>query len=418
VLSTESFRARIRRVISENFFSTRYDYRVEWLRCIATLSAGNGGEALSVRAIRAIADVVDSPGGVLWVENGCGRYHVERCLNMPMDMNASEIESEQFIQRFQKGTVVQVFETSETSGPNHSPVPPWANETSVPWLAIPLVRVDQTIGFVVLALPRTPMTLNWESFDLLLAIGQQVAGYLSEDRATRSLLESKSLIDFSQKFSFVVHDIKNISGQLGMMVANIRAFGDDPEFRADLIRSLESGVRKLQALLDKLRPNSGVREDTKTANPASVIDATVRELTRGDVALWTEIAAGELSLRMDPAVLQAIITHLVTNAIEASQAGGTVVVRLREEKERAIIEIADEGCGMTPEFVRNGLFVPFKTTKERGHGVGAYQARELLRAASGDLEVFSKPGSGTTMRLLIPCVAGPTREAAEMVAAR
>ena len=46
---------------------------------------------------------------------------------------------------------------------------------------------------------------------------------------------------------------------------------------------------------------------------------------------------------------------------------------------------------MTPEFVRDDLFRPLRTTKDDGHGIGAYQARELLRDAGGDLLVISRP---------------------------
>ena len=69
-----------------------------------------------------------------------------------------------------------------------------------------------------------------------------------------------------------------------------------------------------------------------------------------------------------------------------------------------IIDIVDEGPGMSPEFIRAELFRPFASTKGDGHGVGVYQARELLREAGGDLLVLSRVGSGTTMRLLLPLV--------------
>ena len=59
---------------------------------------------------------------------------------------------------------------------------------------------------------------------------------------------------------------------------------------------------------------------------------------------------------------------------------------------------------MTPEFIRDELFRPFASTKGGGHGIGAYQARELLREAGGDLLVLSRPDAGTTMRLLLPSV--------------
>jgi signal transduction histidine kinase len=59
---------------------------------------------------------------------------------------------------------------------------------------------------------------------------------------------------------------------------------------------------------------------------------------------------------------------------------------------------------MRPEFVRDELFRPFRSTKQGGHGIGAYQARELLRNAGGDLIVISRPGAGTTMRIILPAV--------------
>ena len=69
-----------------------------------------------------------------------------------------------------------------------------------------------------------------------------------------------------------------------------------------------------------------------------------------------------------------------------------------------VIDIIDQGPGMTPEFIRDALFRRLRTTKGDGHGIGAYQARELLREAGGDLLVLSKPQAGTTMRLLLPSV--------------
>jgi signal transduction histidine kinase len=56
------------------------------------------------------------------------------------------------------------------------------------------------------------------------------------------------------------------------------------------------------------------------------------------------------------------------------------------------------------------LFRPLRTTKGTGHGIGAYQARELLREAGGDLLVISKPNVGTTMRLILPSVRASVAE--------
>ena len=57
---------------------------------------------------------------------------------------------------------------------------------------------------------------------------------------------------------------------------------------------------------------------------------------------------------------------------------------------------------MDAAFIREELFKPFRSTKSGGYGIGAFQTRELVRAAGGDLEVISEKGVGTTMRILLP----------------
>ena len=94
----------------------------------------------------------------------------------------------------------------------------------------------------------------------------------------------------------------------------------------------------------------------------------------------------------------------------ANSAASAVRVVLRHEALSVLIDIIDEGPGMSADFIRDRLFRPFATTKTGGHGIGAYQARELLRAAGGDLLVLSRPGAGTTMRLLLPSVRVPSAE--------
>jgi signal transduction histidine kinase len=59
---------------------------------------------------------------------------------------------------------------------------------------------------------------------------------------------------------------------------------------------------------------------------------------------------------------------------------------------------------MDDAFVRDELFLPFRSTKSGGYGIGAFQTRELIRMAGGDLEVISEQGFGTTMRIILPLV--------------
>src|SRR4029079_8521653 len=83
VISTESLRSRARRMIAENFFSRRYDYREEWLRFVETFSSADDLDSLQIRVIRAVANIVDSPGGALWLESR-GRFRLLESLNLTL----------------------------------------------------------------------------------------------------------------------------------------------------------------------------------------------------------------------------------------------------------------------------------------------------------------------------------------------
>jgi len=103
-----------------------------------------------------------------------------------------------------------------------------------------------------------------------------------------------------------------------------------------------------------------------------------------------------------------VLEHVIRNAQDATARDGRITVRLSGTQQRALIEVADTGQGMTAEFVRERLFRPFDSTKgSKGMGIGAYQAREYARALGGDVEVESSPGRGTTFRIILPVVSLP-----------
>ena len=112
-----------------------------------------------------------------------------------------------------------------------------------------------------------------------------------------------------------------------------------------------------------------------------------------------------------PDSFDAVVTHLLDNAAEASAPDQPVLARVRRAGMRVLVDIVDRGSGMTAEFVRDELFRPLRTTKAGGNGIGAWQARELLRQAGGDLEVLTQPGHGTTMRLVLPVTEEPAHHA-------
>jgi signal transduction histidine kinase len=71
----------------------------------------------------------------------------------------------------------------------------------------------------------------------------------------------------------------------------------------------------------------------------------------------------------------------------------------------AAIEVADEGIGMSADFIRTRLFQPFASTKETGFGIGAFEARSLVASMGGRLEVESREGQGSRFTIFLPAAA-------------
>jgi putative PEP-CTERM system histidine kinase len=243
------------------------------------------------------------------------------------------------------------------------------------------------------------VALEWEAFDLLRAAGRQAASYLAEERSTKGLRDSELLTEYSKRFAFVVHDIKNLASQLGLIVTNARRYIDNPEFQRDMLKTVEDSVARMNHLLSQLKADGAAAPHP--VDPAAIVAAVAAEFS---VAAETDSDAEGCSVALAADRLRSALTHLVQNALDASAAGDRVVVRTRRSSGRFLIDVVDRGIGMDEAFIRNELFLPFRSTKSGGYGIGAFQTRELIRSAGGDIEVISRPGAGTTMRIILPLV--------------
>jgi signal transduction histidine kinase len=111
--------------------------------------------------------------------------------------------------------------------------------------------------------------------------------------------------------------------------------------------------------------------------------------------------------------LERVIGHLLQNGIDASGDNPRVQVRIRRAGGLAVVEVADQGVGMSAEFVRERLFKPFQSTKHSGMGIGAYESQQYVGSVGGRIEVESTPGAGTTVRVYLPLIAARSTVTAE-----
>ena len=100
--------------------------------------------------------------------------------------------------------------------------------------------------------------------------------------------------------------------------------------------------------------------------------------------------------------VERVIGHIVQNALDATENGGRVWVRLERQGDHAMVEVGDTGSGMSPEFLRERLFKPFQTTKPAGMGIGAYESFQYVHELGGKISVDSAINVGTQVSLLLP----------------
>ncbi len=395
LLTSGSARSMVRNMVVNHFFPDRYDYRLEWTRCIGTLSTSDSNVALHTRAIRAVAQAVDSPAGILFLrEAGEGVFRWAGSWNLPASVLPIQPDHG-LLPLFRDGTWI-------VEAPAGAP---WIASLPDLWLSVPLCHSGSLNGLVFVARPRATFKLDREVFDLLRMVGREIASYIAERHAAEALLQTRQLREYGQRFAFVAHDIKNVSSQLSLLLSNAEHHISDPAFQRDMLRTVGASVEKISNLLSRLKDPE--HEATPTAlDPcqrlAAIIDARFQAQQDAIRLLYDAPADGSGLVVMVPTAFDAVVTHLLNNAFEASRPGAPVEVRMDQRGGRLTIDIVDEGIGMDADFIRDQLFRPFRTSKHQGSGIGVYQARELLRRAGGDLLVTSSPNSGTTMQMRLP----------------
>ena len=280
-------------------------------------------------------------------------------------------------------------------------IPAWLRSIQRAWLVVPLMLHEQLLGFVVLASSKGRISLDWEVNDVLKTAGRQAASYLAQLEAAKALLVARQFESFNRMSAFVVHDLKNLIAQLSLLLSNADKHKHKPAFQEDMIGTVADSVEKMKRLLVQLR---GVY----TLEPATpvVLDDLLQHSVTAKSALTPvprlELADSGVSVVGHPARLERVIGHLIQNAIEATPPEGLVLVRLLRQDGSAVITIADTGCGMSEQFIRNRLFRPFESTKATGMGIGTYEARQYMRELGGRIEVESGQPRGTIFRVVLP----------------
>ena len=402
ILFSGTLRARLKVFLSKNFFSYHYDYREEWLRFTRTLSEGEPGVQLRERSIEAISELVDSPGGALWLSQDAGAFERVAHWNMPAAQGVEQAGGSlcQFLEKRQWVVNLDEYQTQPELYDGLA-LPDWLRDTEGAWLVVPLILHERLLGFVVLARSMGKVNLNWEVSDLLKTAGRQAASYLAQLEAARALLVARQFESFNRMSAFVVHDLKNLVAQLSLLLANAEKHKHKPAFQADMLETVAHSVEKMNRLLFQLRGGYALGPAAPVAL-AGLLAHAVASRAGFKPAPRLEEGDPALSVVAHRTRLESVIGHLIQNAVDATPPDGHVVVTFLRRNGSAVIEIADDGCGRSAEFIRDRLFRPFESTKSSGMGIGTFEARQYVAELGGVIEVSSGVSRGTTFRVVLP----------------
>jgi putative PEP-CTERM system histidine kinase len=405
VLPSKRMRSWLRVTLTKHLFQHRYDYRAEWIRFSHTIArGGDNSGSIEERVIRAVADITDSPSGMLFTPGDDGRLELAARWQWPtadVPANAFEADTVRFFERQVYIADLDEIRAGRADRNLEFAAPEWLLAEPRAWALVPLLHYERLTGLVVLARPAQSRKLDWEDFDLLRVAGQQLASYLSEHAGQAALAEAGRFDDFHRRIAFVMHDIKNLASQFGLLARNAELHAENPEFRADMLITLRNSADKLNSLLSRLSRYGPVAVDALAPVRA---DEVIRDIAaqfedRHPVGVALSEHCLVSAARHE---LEQVILHLVQNAVDASPPDVPVLLSATMEPAYGVIEVIDSGHGMSAEFVRSRLFRPFDSTKPGGFGIGAYEARELVKAMGGRLDVESREGLGTRFFIRLP----------------
>lgn len=411
LVGSVTIRRQLRVFLSKHFYRSKYDYRMEWLKFIRTLSSATAKD-VPAAAVRSVAQILASPGGMLFrkLEGAAdflpvGHWTGDDSRLSDNQTLAADSPLISFIRA--RRWIVDLREYEQQPDLyDHAPLPDWLAADPRWRLLCPIFFGDALIGLLLLIEPPPPFRLTYEDRDLLNMAGQHVATLLAQQDADQRVAELSQFEAYNRLTTFVMHDLKNCAAQLSLLVGNATRHRNNPDFVNDAFSTIERTAERMMRLVGQLRSQVEVPASRETVDLRDALrNALGRCATQKPRPRFEPGPLRELVLKGGLEQLTAALEHVIRNAQEAAGELGEVAITVEDNVTHVRVCVRDTGAGMDTAFIRNRLFRPFDTTKgPTGMGIGAFQAREFVRSIGGAVEVHSEPGRGTVFRMDLPLV--------------
>ena len=410
LLLSDRVRLRMSRLVSRHFQRPLYDYRTVWRRFTETTASCVKPADFCQAAVKSVTDIFQALSVTIWLVDdkkeqvvfGASTFLAEARAE---SLRPSPADVAELIRYFlNRREPVDIDAVKESWAAGLKQCHPDEFQKGGNRVCVPMIVGDEILGFMILGDRVSGVAFAWQDFDLLKCIGDQVAAGLLNTRLSQKLLQAKELEAFQTMSAFFVHDLKNTANTLNLMLQNLPVHFDDPAFRADALRGVAKTVAHINRLIGRL---GSIRHELQI----KPVPSDLNELLVRALADWEDVAGINLKKELsalpkilfDPEQMLKVATNLIFNAREAVTASsGRVQIQTSQNNGWVVLAIADNGCGMSREFMERSLFRPFQTTKKSGLGIGMFQSKMIVEAHQGRIEVESEPGKGTIFRVFLP----------------
>jgi len=224
----------------------------------------------------------------------------------------------------------------------------------------------------------------------------------------KELVRQESMASLGRMSSVLAHEIRNpLNAVKGSAQVLALRYPDEPliqDYTNIIVRKVDTLSRFIQSLLHAARlPDPDRKPVVCSQFLGRALEACRLQAEAQGTVIEIECPE-QLTLRGDEEQLGELVQNLVQNSLEAVRQGGTIEIRVREERGRLVIEFRDNGPGL-PAAVRERLFVPFVTGRRSGTGLGLFLSRMVAENHGGSLE-YVHPEKGACFLLRLPVESG------------
>jgi putative PEP-CTERM system histidine kinase len=409
LLLSDRVRLYARRFVSRYLQRPLYDYRTVWRRFTEGTATRVTERELCQASVKLAADIFQTLSVSIWLvddkqENLAFAASTSLSEAMAEKLRPSRQEATELTQVMRnRPDPVDVEYSDDNWAVTLRRCHPSEFEEGGSRVCVPMIAAGELQGLMILGDRVGGALFSLQDFDLLKCVGDQIAAGLLNSKLSQKLLQAKELEAFQTMSAFFVHDLKNTASTLNLMLKNLPVHFSNPAFREDALR----GIAKSGQHIDNLITRLGVlRHDLQIR----AVESDLNDLVSRVLATWDGVTKVRLvkhlapvpKILLDQEQIHKVVTNLLLNAAEAVPQDGEIRVETSQRNGWVVLTVADNGCGMAPEFLHHSLFRPFQTTKKDGFGIGMFQSKMIVEAHGGRVEVESQLNQGTTFTVLLP----------------